>query len=374
MFLYSLYGLTVASNVELPAIGIRGAHAIDLEVRSQTLDLPGIEWQLDGSSQYAIDSYCMRIRYPQVGTFVIEGTQRILFERHPAASDNLVYYYLLGPVLGLLLRRRRNLVLHANVVAWEGRGALLLGASGAGKSTLSAGLRQRGFLVLSDDLGVVDLDGSVPCAQVGVPRIRLTPVSYQALGMSNQEQHGWDAYFGKAVLHWSAPVPMASVPLRAIYVLKPGDKPGIRPLHRQTALMALIRHAYLKHSLGVTQLAPYHFERSVATLRSVPAFELTRGEGFRRFRDCSVSSKIISVGIMNLRSHMENHLSMSDLMKVRLSEGQLSSPLSDIEIAIMHYRKGAYYGVEEVGAFIWQQLMRAPQTVGSLLDGIQGRI
>lgn len=60
--------------------------------------------------------------------------------------------FLLGPVLGYLLRARGVLALHASAVEIDGRLTGFVGPAGAGKSTLAAGLAARGHAVLSDDV------------------------------------------------------------------------------------------------------------------------------------------------------------------------------------------------------------------------------
>lgn len=53
-------------------------------------------------------------------------------------------------------------VIHANCVALNGRGLLILGASGAGKSSLSLELMSRGFELVADDKTCLEVrDGKV---------------------------------------------------------------------------------------------------------------------------------------------------------------------------------------------------------------------
>lgn len=58
-----------------------------------------------------------------------------------------------------LQRRRRDLLfLHAAVIAWQGRVALLAASSGGGKSTTTWALSNGGFGYLSDELCPIDLE------------------------------------------------------------------------------------------------------------------------------------------------------------------------------------------------------------------------
>lgn len=66
---------------------------------------------------------------------------------------------LLWAVHQAAMRTDRFVVLHAGAVALEGRGYLLPGEREVGKSTLVTGLVRDGFSYLSDELGVISLDG-----------------------------------------------------------------------------------------------------------------------------------------------------------------------------------------------------------------------
>jgi hypothetical protein len=50
------------------------------------------------------------------------------------------------------------------------------------------------------------------------------------------------------------------------------------------------------------------------------------------------------------------------------TESQVSCALNE-ETVILHFNKGAYFGLNEVGTAIWQQLQK-PQSVGAIRDAI----
>jgi len=69
-------------------------------------------------------------------------------------SDAAVY--LLGPVLGLLLRLRGVTCLHASAVAFGHQAVAFAGPAGAGKSTTAAALGRRGHAIVSDDIVAIE--------------------------------------------------------------------------------------------------------------------------------------------------------------------------------------------------------------------------
>lgn len=89
--------------------------------------------------------------------------------------------YLLGPILGFVLRLRGFTCLHAAGIAIDGAAILLVGPQGAGKSTTAAAFARLGYGVLSDDVAVLmERDGQF-YVQPGYPGVRLWPTSVHAL-------------------------------------------------------------------------------------------------------------------------------------------------------------------------------------------------
>ena len=89
--------------------------------------------------------------------------------------------YLVGPVMGFVLRLRGVVPLHASAVAVAGRAIVLMGGPGAGKSTTSAAFAKLGYAVLSEDVAALTENGSQFLIQPGYPRVNLWPDSARAL-------------------------------------------------------------------------------------------------------------------------------------------------------------------------------------------------
>ena len=89
--------------------------------------------------------------------------------------------YLLGPVLGILLRLRGVTCLHASAVAFGERAVAFVGSEGAGKSTTAAALAQHGHAILSDDVvALAEHDGSF-FVHPAYPYLCLWPESVESL-------------------------------------------------------------------------------------------------------------------------------------------------------------------------------------------------
>ena len=158
--------------------------------------------------------------------------------------------YLLGPVLGLLMRLRGVTCLHASAVSIDSRAVAFVGPPGAGKSTTAAACAKMGYPVLSDD--IVALEQRADCfhAVAGHPHLRLWPESVKALYGSAGSLPRLNPLWDKLCL---GPSDLGicfenrALPLEAIYVL--GDRrsdfaPYVEPLRQQEALLLLVAETY----------------------------------------------------------------------------------------------------------------------------------
>jgi hypothetical protein len=89
--------------------------------------------------------------------------------------------YLLGPVIGFVLRLRGMTCLHASAVAVDKHAIALVGFPGAGKSTTAAAFARGGFSVIADDVAVLAENGEKFFVQAGYPRVNLWPDSVRVL-------------------------------------------------------------------------------------------------------------------------------------------------------------------------------------------------
>lgn len=57
-------------------------------------------------------------------------------------------------------------------------------------------------------------------------------------------------------------------------------------------------------------------------------------------------------------------------MKYKLTSQQIASKVGE-EIVILNHNKGAYYGLDEVGALVWNNLEESPKSIQDLCEAVQ---
>src|SRR5207245_7692556 len=95
----------------------------------------------------------VRLAYEDGTQFWLDGKRENIWATWPPASciENAASY-LLGPILGLVLRLRGVTCLHASAVAFGDRSVAFVGQTGAGKSTTAAAFARPACGVISDAL------------------------------------------------------------------------------------------------------------------------------------------------------------------------------------------------------------------------------
>lgn len=272
---YRVFGLTIAADQRIPALD--GVEASPGDGRAPApADIPilsidtGNDWP-DGGAGFApwhespeddtgqtlrvlrnlAGAY--RFLYGDGAEFLIEAGARRVSMRWPGelTLDDAVEY-LLGPVLGFVLRMRGVVCLHASAVrSGDGCFAVLV-PGGHGKSTTAAACARLGLPVLTDDILALSFERDSVSVLPAYPRIRLWPPAVEglfgdaeALPRISPGNATWD----KRYMDLTRPgltFQSEPLPLRAIYTheREETDPPGFEELPAAEALVTLLANVY----------------------------------------------------------------------------------------------------------------------------------
>lgn len=183
--------------------------------------------------------------------------------------------YLLGPVLGLLLRFRGLTCLHASAVAFGDSAVAFVGSEGAGKSTTAAALARNGHPVLSDDIvALATRDGAFHILPA-YPQLWLWPDSVETICGSPDAIPPLTPNYEKRCLNLGSNAFRFEdrlLPLKTIYLLgerKDEPAPCIETLPPQEALVSLVANTYATNILD-REMRAREFEVLGQVVSSVP--------------------------------------------------------------------------------------------------------
>jgi hypothetical protein len=276
MYGYSLYGLTVTSNVAIAGLTTTAAPSPDLHIHLEAEAEPfpplpqaapyyqSPAHQDNGQPSLIVWANLLGsefwFRYGDGTTFwlTLSPPQIRATWSAPLTLDDTVTY-LVGPVLAFFLRWQGILCLHGSVVQM-GEGAIaFVGSAGAGKSTTAALLSQAGYPVLSDDVAVIH-QPQTPHVAPGYPRLRLWRSSVEllygrpdALPRIVPTHPTWDKQY-LDLTQSSQQFQRDPIPLQRIYILGPRSHrhSTLTPITPAAALLALTPHSSVSYLLTKT--------------------------------------------------------------------------------------------------------------------------
>jgi hypothetical protein len=273
---YKFFGLGLRSNLSLPGIPLEREPAESCDLTLQLGAAPYNDEENKSASQELkyVSPYENEQGQPVLKVWKIErgayvriafgdGTQfwldRQLRNVWATWSDDLpietVTCYLLGPVLGLLLRLRGVVCLHASAVVVAGRGVVFMGSAGAGKSTTAAAFSKLGYPVLCDDISALEERGGTFFVNAAHPQIGLWPDSVEMLYGTPEALPRLSPTADKRRLilgEQGTSFGNDSFGLAAIYVLgdrQIGASSLVESMRPQTALLALVADSYASNIL-----------------------------------------------------------------------------------------------------------------------------
>jgi hypothetical protein len=255
---YRLYGLALASPLDLPCPRTRGRRR--RLVRLAPAGAAGFaRWRPRTDRERRDWFYCRRsrsgttyLRWTDLFEFLVSADgHQIKYRDLPRANAESLGTYLLGQVLSFSLLAFGTEPLHGTVVVVDGAAVGFLGDCGDGKSTLGAAFLHLGHPLLTDDLVVLTRTRSGYDVHPGMPRVKLFPsVAERVLGVTDGGARLNDGTTKQILALGAGQVHAEPAPLRGLYVLsapasrRPGASIEITPLSAGAACLELVRHTF----------------------------------------------------------------------------------------------------------------------------------
>jgi hypothetical protein len=281
-----LYGLRIAAGARLPALRtIDVAAEPDVRVHVRTPPPAGLLAEL-GSNMRSEPGYTMTrssggdyalFRYEDGTEFTLDRCGRnVWMQWKPPLTLEDATTYLVGPIIGFILRWRGRLCLHASCVQDDGAAFALAGPAGSGKSTTASAFARYGLAVLSDDISALEERDGQFLVHPGYPRTCLWPASAAALYGDTDAlpriTPNWDKRH-LDLAHEPGGFADQPAPLRAIYLLhgrmKERQHVEISALQPAPAVVSLLANTYGNQRLD-QEMRATEFATLDRLIRQVP--------------------------------------------------------------------------------------------------------
>ena len=288
MPVYQIVGFSLNSPIELPNMNESKAETNSTaELSIKIGDIPALNasqppMKLDGGEVQWLDGG-FRLSHPRIGHVVLKQNT-IFWQQAERTSIKGFRTYLLNTLLPAFAILKGMLPLHISAVSAAGQAIAFQGNSGAGKSTLAAMLMQRGFPVITEDLGVIELNNQTATMRAGVPYFRLWKQSLEYFNETPQQQNRAWSHTGK-FYHRIEGDNFCSEQqaIRAIYFLqepKQSNEIAIKPITGFKAAKALLESNFFGVPQNSNIEAEQIFNQTMKLAHQSKCFELIRPKDF----------------------------------------------------------------------------------------------
>ena len=307
---YSGFGLSLQSDCAIPGLCPAGPlRSIDTQLWLSA-GLPPALGRRDGEPWYAStdeegsvpalrvwrlkDGCYFHLLYADGTEFIVDRAGANVWARWPSSSTLAdTATYLLGPVLGFVLRLRGVTCLHGSAVSGRDAAIALVGPQGAGKSTTAALFAQLQYSILADDITPVSRHEGSWQVRPTYPQLRLWPDVVDALYGSPDALRPLTPTWPKRGLDLTSPgnrFEHRCLPLAAIYLLRDcrsDAAPAVEPVEGRAGLLALLGNTYMSYLLE-SPMRRREFEDLSALAADVPVRSVTYPRDLRQVsRVCS---------------------------------------------------------------------------------------
>jgi hypothetical protein len=284
---YRAYGLSLAANRQIPGLPTLSTNWSDERVDVQIY----FEWIPRRLKEFLTSPQTLRYVSPYLdsagrpalvvwlladGAFYrfhyLEGVDYILSRDgarlwicwSKTVTEGDVLSYLLGPIMGFVLRVRGIVSLHASAVAINRRAVLFVGDAASGKSTTAMAMGRLGYPIISDDIVPIYENAGVTLAQPGYPRMRLRPASLRMLSELNSDLPPLPQAEGDKRLHFELKsgnyqFQSGPLPIGALYLLadrsSDSSAPRVEPVSQSDGIMGIVANTYVTRFLDKTMRA-----------------------------------------------------------------------------------------------------------------------
>lgn len=285
--MYSVHGLRLESALPMPQlVPIDDSGPADVTITIGTVDRPEAPTDSDG---FVVRDSRIVLDVPGTATFEARDGREIVVAPAPQADVETVRLFLLGSLMGAILHQRGLLPVHASAIRLGDSAVAFCADSGGGKSTLGALLQRRGYAMVCDDVGALELCAEGVFLHPGVPRVRLSTEALTALGEVAAALDGPSRSAAKheVPLEHLGGAAAAGARLQRLYVLSYDEGTAVRiePLDKWSAFLELRGSIYRPALIRSLSLESEFLHKAETIVSEVDVFRLGRPRDLARLKD-----------------------------------------------------------------------------------------
>lgn len=288
---YKIAGFSIESVVDLPHLERCVISAVDKADVQIHLGVPAQDWQkanpepfMNGSMDISPQGLWLDV--PFIGQMWVLNGNAVYWDRGQDGDVLGFRSLLVNTLLAVIAHQRELLPLHISAVEVNGQAVAFQGESGSGKSTLAIMLMQRGYPVITEDLGVLEFEHDCTLCRPGLPYYRLWKRTLDHLG---EDRAQLPAAWMRSQKHYreveAERFAIAPLPLTRIYFIEePEDatRIAIEPIKGFEAAMALMNSVIFGQFGALPGQQARYFRDCTRVSQECQCFRLIRPKDFDR--------------------------------------------------------------------------------------------
>jgi hypothetical protein len=280
-FEYQAYGLSIVSEIELPALYVIKNEALTdfIKVSKGIVPLVLVDTPTYESENFMLNEQEWLYRIASVANYyVANGTQIFIEPLCDKWDEILLYFY--SNCLTAALMQRDLLPFHVSgVLLPDGRALLFAAQSGGGKSTTAIKLQERGYRPFTDDTALLRVQNGQCYATASYPMIRLWQNSIdQQNRYTEADKQYLTAQENKYGFGFHAGFVRKSVPVAAVVFLEKDDGVNLhlKPLKPVQTMQALGQNIYRQGWIAYMNKQRLLYDQLTTVASVLPSYQLTR--------------------------------------------------------------------------------------------------
>ena len=251
-FNYLIYGLRVASDLELPG-AMPCAPAADPDVRAVIGEIPEFlrKSREEGYGAWTNGFVNAWFYTPGAAEFYVEKGRKVIIAPVDNPNWDLAASLFLSAAMCLILLQRNEAVFHGSALEYHGQAFIVSGDSGAGKSTVSFELMKKPYGFLADDTVRVHRVNGIFTAEPSYPQQKVCRDMAERLGLELQKLRYIDENRDKFAKMCLDRYLTEGLPLKLMVILRKdpeAEEVYCRELQGQDYLNALTHAFYLEET------------------------------------------------------------------------------------------------------------------------------
>ncbi len=244
-YYYSIYGISVRSELLLPELGDFNDAAPDAGAAVQLLlgtvpDHLPLGVQAHPQFEHLPDDCIFRVE--EIANYRVRGGTEITIQIEDGANDNDVRAFLFGSIFAALLHQRKLLPLHVSAVVAPFGTFAFTGQSGAGKSTLAATVHTlTNWPLFSDDVAVIHPKDDDHLLHAGLVRQKLWTDAIKRLEFQDAYQFKDTTRDDKYHVFDEEMFTLEPSVMTSLFMIEQSDEVSITPINGAEAFSAVTK-------------------------------------------------------------------------------------------------------------------------------------